>query len=169
MIATNHPHAVATGGDGAYHDNFGIFDGPANQNGLFAFVHYLLGVRQASCALKQRKYADLKIETGNDVTYEFRREDGKAHLCEGNRCVWLRIDGSAVGDNGLPALRQCLLSARNVQFSANGQERQWHVSSTRHTGRKAMQTYGMRAMQICLLLEPIRWPAMPSPSSGGLR
>ena len=56
-------------------------------------------IRKNHEALRQDKYADANLNSGNDVTYKFKREDGTSDLQEGNRCAWVRIDGSAVGDN----------------------------------------------------------------------
>ena len=33
------------------------------------------------------------------MTYQFKRTDGETDPGEGDRCLWLRIDGSAVGDH----------------------------------------------------------------------
>jgi isoamylase len=84
MIPTHAPHRVPTGGGGAYHDNFGVAASAPNKNPLFAFVCYVL-------------YGDLELGNG-DVTYLFRREDGESELEAWNRAVWVRIDGSSLGE-----------------------------------------------------------------------
>jgi glycogen operon protein len=99
MLATNHPTGISTGGGGAYHDNFGTASCAPDKNPLFAFVTYLARLRHDSVALKQRRYGDLVMDSGTDVTYLFKREDGTSDLVDSNRCVWLRIDGSAVGED----------------------------------------------------------------------
>ncbi len=93
MINTDSPHLVATGGGGAYHNNYGTDNATgalANKNDLFLFAHKVIQLRKAHPALRQSDYS---------VTYEFKKEDGISTLTSGNRCVWLRIDGSSVGDS----------------------------------------------------------------------
>jgi glycogen operon protein len=97
MIRTNAPHRVPTGGRGAYHDNFGVAGSAPDKNPLFAFACFVLGLRRRSATLKQRGYGDLELGSG-DVTYVFRREDGQSELQPWNRAVWVRIDGSALGE-----------------------------------------------------------------------
>lgn len=99
MIATNRPTAIATGGGGAYHDNFGTAANPDGRNPLFRFAAFIAGLRRDHPCLRQRKYGDWLMDSGEDVTYQFKRTDGETDLGEGDRCLWLRIDGSAVGDH----------------------------------------------------------------------
>jgi len=49
--------------------------------------------------LRQRNYGDEHMDAGDDVTYEYKRIDGASDLKDNDRCVWLRIDGSEVGDH----------------------------------------------------------------------
>ncbi|HIK46869.1 MAG TPA: glycogen-debranching protein [Leptolyngbyaceae cyanobacterium M65_K2018_010] len=100
MLGTNHPTAVDTGYPGAsYHDNFGPGTNTDHRNPLFVFVHYVLHLRNQHPALRQRHYGDLVMDSGGDVTYQFKQFDGQTELMERDRCVWLRIDGSEVGDH----------------------------------------------------------------------
>ncbi len=87
MINTSSPHLVATGGDGAYHNNFGEFGNKANVNGNFKFMNYMLKLRASEPAFQQANYS---------VTYDFKKEDGVNTLSDGDRCVWIRINGSTV-------------------------------------------------------------------------
>ncbi len=87
MINTSSPHLVATGGSGAYHNNFGTFDNDANVNGNFKFMNYMLKLRASEPAFQQANYS---------VTYDFKKEDGVNTLSDGDRCVWIRINGSTV-------------------------------------------------------------------------
>lgn len=87
MINTSSPHLVATGGSGAYHNNFGTFGNDANVNGNFKFMNYMLKLRASEPAFQQANYS---------VLYEFKKEDGSSTLSDGDRCVWLRINGSTV-------------------------------------------------------------------------
>jgi isoamylase len=115
MVATNHPNAIDTGGGGAYHNNFGTADCPEDRNPLFVFVRYVLQLRQNARCLQQRRYADLVMDSGGDVTYMFKREDGERDLFDSNRCVWLRIDGSEIGETDF--LLFCNMHSERVAFS----------------------------------------------------
>lgn len=87
MINTSSPHLVATGGDGAYHNNFGTFGNTADVNGNFKFMNYMLKLRASEPAFQQADYS---------VLYEFKKEDGSSTLSDDDRCVWIRINGSTV-------------------------------------------------------------------------
>ncbi|MEG3438288.1 isoamylase [Pannus brasiliensis CCIBt3594] len=97
-IATRSPHQVDTGYPIAYHDNFGTATNFDDRNPLFIFAAYLARLRRGSQALKQRVYGDTTLESPNNVTYLFKKTDGKGNLVRGDRCIRLLIDGSAVGD-----------------------------------------------------------------------
>jgi len=93
MINTDSPHLVATGGGGSYHNNYGTDNATgslAGKNDLFLFVHKLLTLRKSHPALRQSDYS---------VSYTFKKENGTDNLENWNRCVWVRIDGSSVGDH----------------------------------------------------------------------
>ncbi len=113
-IGTHHPQAVATGGGGAYHDNLGTADGNPRRNPLFQFARFVGNLRRNSSALQQRQYADLVMESGGDVTYDFRALDGQTSLTPGDRCVWLRIDASQVGEQDFLVLMN--MAASKVRF-----------------------------------------------------
>ncbi|MDB5050820.1 MAG: glycogen debranching enzyme [Fibrobacteres bacterium] len=98
MIATPAPNALPTGGTGFYHDNYGRDGGVSGKNGLFLFARYVIGLRKTHHGLRQDKFADFKMDAGNDVTFFFRGPDGAANVEDGNGRVHWRIDGSAVGD-----------------------------------------------------------------------
>ena len=87
MINTKSPHLVATGGSGSYHNNFGTFNNSSNINGNFMFMKYMLNLKANEPALNQANYG---------VGYDFRKEDGTSQLADGDKCVWLRINGSGV-------------------------------------------------------------------------
>lgn len=87
MINTKAPHEVATGGDGEYHNNFGTFNNTDNVNGNFMFMKYMLALKANEPALNQADYG---------VGYDFKKEDGTTDLTDGDRCVWVRINGSGV-------------------------------------------------------------------------
>ena len=89
MINTKAPHKVATGGDGEYHNNFGTFNNTYNVNGNFMFMKYMLNLRAEDPTFSQTDYK---------VPYYFKKEDGKTDLLDGDKCVWLHIDGSKVTD-----------------------------------------------------------------------
>lgn len=87
MINTTSPHLVETGGGGAYHNNFGTFNNTGNVNGNFKFMNYMLNLRASEPALRQTDYS---------VSYDFKKEDGVSTLTDGDRCVWIKINGSSV-------------------------------------------------------------------------
>ena len=87
MINTTSPHLVETGGGGAYHNNFGTFKNTGNVNGNFMFMKYMLNLRASEPALRQTDY---------NVSYDFKKEDGTNTLTDGDRCVWIKINGSSV-------------------------------------------------------------------------
>ena len=87
MINTDSPHKVATGGSGTYHNNFGTFANNDGVNGNFMFMNYMLKLKASEPALNQANY---------NVKYNFKKEDGTNDLVDGDRCVWLHIDGSSV-------------------------------------------------------------------------
>lgn len=87
MINTTSPHLVETGGGGAYHNNFGTFNNTGNVNGNFMFMKYMLNLRASEPALRQTDY---------NVYYDFKKEDGTNTLTDGDRCVWIKINGSSV-------------------------------------------------------------------------
>lgn len=101
MISTHAPNAISTEGGGAYHNNLGTAATAADINPLFRFASFMANLRKAHKALKQRAYGDFTMDSGNDVTYLFRKADGFTTLVGNERSIWLRIDGSAVKDHDL--------------------------------------------------------------------
>ena len=87
MINTTSPHLVETGGGGAYHNNFGRFNNSGNVNGNFIFMKYMLNLRASEPAFRQTDY---------NVLYDFKKENGVTTLTDGDRCVWIKINGSSV-------------------------------------------------------------------------
>ncbi|MDE5899504.1 MAG: chitobiase/beta-hexosaminidase C-terminal domain-containing protein [Treponemataceae bacterium] len=87
MINTASPHTASTGGSGTYHNNFGTFGNEQDVNGNFMFMKYMLNLRKNEPALRQSSY---------DIPYDFKKEDGASTLSDGDKCVWLRINGSKV-------------------------------------------------------------------------
>ena len=88
MINTDSPHAVATGGTGEpYHNNFGTFGNDKNKNGNFEFAKYMMKLHASEPALNQKDYK---------VSYDFKKENGTDTLSGGERCVWIKINGSTV-------------------------------------------------------------------------
>lgn len=98
-IATNAPTAIGNGYLESYHDNFGTAESRSDRNPLFLFARYVACLRQNHLALRQHKYADFVMDSGDDVTYLFKKTNGIEDLSGNDRCIWLRIDGSEVGDN----------------------------------------------------------------------
>lgn len=87
MINTSSPHTVPTGGAGTYHNNFGTFGNSESVNGNFKFMNYMLKLRAGEPAFQQADYS---------VIYDFKKEDGDSTLNDGDRCVWIRINGSKI-------------------------------------------------------------------------
>lgn len=104
MISSHEPNGVSTEAAGAYHNNVGTAATANNVNPLFHFARYMAHLRKRHTALKQKVYGDFSMNSGNDVTYLFRKEDGCTNVGGNDRCVWLRIDGSAVGDSDMLVL-----------------------------------------------------------------
>ncbi|HKP94353.1 MAG TPA: isoamylase [Fibrobacteria bacterium] len=98
MIATPAPNLLPTGGTGSYHDNYGRDAGTSGKNGLFLFAHFVIGLRKAHPCLRQDRFADFRMDSGNDVTHWFKGRDGEANVEDGDGRIHWRIDGSAVGD-----------------------------------------------------------------------
>jgi isoamylase len=97
MIASSAPNAVYTGGSGIYHDNYGRDAGVTGKNGLFLFVHHVIGLRKTHESLRQNKFGDLELDKGRDVTFLFKDADGIGDLTGQENIIHWRIDGSAVG------------------------------------------------------------------------
>ncbi|OSM07289.1 putative isoamylase [Magnetofaba australis IT-1] len=99
MIASHCPQAVPSGCEAPYHNNLGCAEAaPEAVNPLFVFVHYLLNLHRVSPALQQRQYADMEMDSGADVTYQFLPEHGQGHIEPHHRCIRLQINGRAVGE-----------------------------------------------------------------------
>ncbi len=98
MIATPHPTGIPTGASGTYHDNYGRDTGVTGKNGLFLFSHFLIQFRKTHTALRQDRYADLALDSGGDVTFFFKGQDGLTDLQVGDRRIHWHINGSQVGD-----------------------------------------------------------------------
>jgi glycogen operon protein len=99
MIASTAPTRVPTGGTAAYHDNYGVDANPSGKNGLFLFTHQLLELRRQHSCLRQDKFADFEMDSGDDVTYLYKKEDGTSELDGWEKALSLRVDGSEVGDS----------------------------------------------------------------------
>ena len=82
MINTASPQA-----GGVYTDNFGTFGNDHNKNGNFMFMKYMLDLKANEPALNQSDYT---------VPYNFRKENGTENLNDGDRCIWLHVDGDKV-------------------------------------------------------------------------
>ena len=87
MINNASPHSVPTGGDGAYHNNFGTFGNNKNKNGNFEFAKYMMKLHASEPALNQKDYK---------VRYDFKKENGTSTLSPADCCVWIKINGSSV-------------------------------------------------------------------------
>jgi isoamylase len=99
MIATSSPTALPTGGSGAYHDNYGRDANASGLNGLFLFLKFLIALRTAHASLRVDRFGDLSLDTGGDVTFWFKAEDGVTDLRDGDRRIHWRINGRAAGDD----------------------------------------------------------------------
>ena len=120
MIATNAPNNIPTEYGGAYHNNFGIATTADGVNPLFMFARHITHLRKNHIALRQHQYADFEMDSGDDVTYQFRKNDGHSYLDSSDRCVWLRIDGSEVEDHDFLLLIN--MHSEPVSFSVPSQE-----------------------------------------------
>jgi len=117
MINTDSPDRVATGVEGAaYHDNLGTDARADQRNTLFSFAHYLASVRQAQPGLRQDNYS---------IGYDFRKEDGSSWLNSGDRCVWIRIDGSAAGGSDFLVFVNSFTSKVDFKVPAPDTGKKW--------------------------------------------
>jgi glycogen operon protein len=166
MLGTHQPLAVPTGDGGAYHDNLGAAAGAASRNPLFLFARFLTKLRNGSHTLRQRNYGDFKMEGGGDVTYEFRCPDGHTPVAAHDRCIWLRIDGSEVGetdflmlmnmhheavDFAVPAPHQGWRWVRRIDTAewAEEQNNCWPLSAA----EEVQQSYKVQPSSIAVLQE----------------
>ena len=116
MIATDSPHRVATGGEGAYHDNFGTDTQVDGKNALFLFVRQLLQLRKNHSTLRQNDYR---------VSYNFTKADGG--MLEGHdRAVRIHIDGSSVGDSDFAVMINTWTDKVDFQVPAADSGKRWH-------------------------------------------
>jgi len=125
MIATRQPHTLPTGEGGAYHNNFGTAVNIEERNPLFVFASYIAYLRNAHHALRQRKYGDFILDSVDNVTYLFRKEDGETFLKDGDRCIWLQIDGSAVGDQDFLLFINMYSDSVQFQIPKAAKGKQW--------------------------------------------
>ncbi|WP_408648380.1 alpha-amylase family glycosyl hydrolase [Thermospira aquatica] len=120
MINTDSPHLVSTGGSGiSYHNNYGTDNATGDLNGkndLFLFARKVIQLRKNHVALRQSDYS---------VVYEFKKEDGAAALSWGDRCVWLRIHGSSVGDSDFLVFINMWTSLVNYTVPSASVGRKW--------------------------------------------
>lgn len=125
-IATKSPHTLDTGyPDSPYHNNFGTGSNQEDVNPLFRFVTYITHLRQHHLALRQGKYADMVLDSGNDVTYLFTKNDGSSNLELGDRCISLRIDGSEVNDHDFLVLINMYTEKIGFNIPSYSDKNQW--------------------------------------------
>jgi glycogen operon protein len=127
MIATRSPHCIPTGYDGTYHNNFGIGSNLEECNPLFIFVHHLTHLRLDHEALRHGKYGDMVLNSFDDVTYLFKKTDGVNNLTPGDRCVWLLVDGSGIGDHDFLLFINMYSASVNFQVSAPAAGKTWKL------------------------------------------
>ncbi len=112
MINTDSPNAVS----GGYHNNLGTDSNADNKNALFLFAKYVMNLRKNSVALRQSDYS---------VTYTFKKEDGVTDLSNGDRYVWIRIDGSSKGDSDYLVFINMWTSLVNYTVPAPDSGKKW--------------------------------------------
>ena len=127
MIATRQPTAIETGYGGIYNDNFGTGTNSEERNPLFVFVHYITHLRLNHVALKQSRYGDMVLDSVDNVTYLFKKLDGVSDLHNGDRCVWLLIDGSGVGDHDFLVLINMYSASANFLVSKPAPNHEWKL------------------------------------------
>jgi isoamylase len=86
MINTDSPNTVIAG----QHNNFGTDNNADGYNTLFKFVKTLTGLRASHDTFRQDDY---------NMSIQYRKENGTSWLSDSDKCVWIRMDGSAVGDS----------------------------------------------------------------------
>jgi isoamylase len=124
MIGTHAPNRVATGGGGAYHDNYGVDDGQGGINALFLFVRELLQLRASHECLRQAVFAD-RADLPDSVVHVFTQQDGRSPLEGWERTLCWRIDASGV--EGADFLLLLNMLERDAEFvlPAASPDRPW--------------------------------------------
>jgi len=112
MINTDSPNAVT----GGYHNNLGTDTNNDSKNALFLFAQYVMNLRKSHVSLRQSDYS---------VTYTFKKEDGTTNLSDGDRCVWIRIDGSSAGDCDFLVFVNMWTSQVNYTIPAPDSGKKW--------------------------------------------
>ena len=87
MINTDSPQTVISG----QHNNLGTDSKADSLNSLFVFAKTMVQLRRDHVALRQTDY---------NMPIYIRKEDGSSSLSDSDKCVWVQLDGSAVGDSG---------------------------------------------------------------------
>ncbi len=125
MIRTNAPHRVSSGGTGAYHDNYGVDEGPTKKNGLFLFLRHLLGIRKRYRCLRQAVFGDLTLGGEGNVTYLFTAQDATSFLGAADKALEWWIDGSAVGEDDFLLLVNMSHERRDFRIPGPRGAREW--------------------------------------------
>jgi len=112
MINTDSPHTINAG----QHNNLGT-DGKADaKNNIFMFAKYVLSLKKAHTSLRQSSYS---------MPIYLKKENGTSDLAATDRCVWIRIDGSSVGDVDFLLFINSYTSAVNFTIPAADSGKKW--------------------------------------------
>ncbi|HOJ63098.1 MAG TPA: isoamylase [Spirochaetota bacterium] len=112
MINTDSPNTKITG----QHDNFGTDTNLDSKNTLFKFAQYVINLRKNHPVLRQSNY---------NVAYDFRKENGTSYLSDGDKCVWIKINGSTVGDSNFIIFVNSYTSLVNFTLPAAASGKTW--------------------------------------------
>jgi len=160
MINTDSPNTKITG----QHNNLGTDGKIDSKNNIFMFAKYVANLRKNSAALRQDNY---------NMAIYFKKEDGTSTLSNTDRCVWIRIDGSAVGDKDYLLLINSWSADVNFKIPkadtgkkwvriidtaqwAESNDNTWAITSGWSPDPNADYWYGVKSRSITVLAETAR-------------
>ena len=112
MINTDSPNTRISG----QHNNLGTDGKLDSKNNIFMFAKYVISLRKNNVALRQDNY---------NMAIYLKKEDGVSNLANTDRCVWVRIDGSAVGNADFLLLINSYSSDVNFKIPVADANKKW--------------------------------------------
>ena len=112
MINTDSPNTRIAG----QHNNLGTDTRADGKNNIFMFAKYIANLRKNSVALRQDNY---------NMAIYLKKEDGVSTLASTDKCVWVRLDGSAVGDKDYLVMINSHSADVNFKIPAADATKKW--------------------------------------------
>ena len=112
MINRDNPQTANAG----QHNNLGTDALADGKNNIFMFAKYVLGVKNANVALRQANYT---------MPIYLKKENGTSDLANTDKCVWVRIAGSSVGNVDFLLLINTYTSAVNYTIPKPTAGKKW--------------------------------------------